>query len=243
VHLDAEDSLALATTRTAPAPRGAKMAVVKLPHLSNSTDFRLLSWADWIDAPVNDEYDLIVLPGTKNTLADLAWLHDTGLVTWILDRHRRGARVVGICGGYQMLGRVIRDPDGMESSRGAIRGLGLLPAETVLATQKVTRAVRATTMAGCEFSAYEIHLGETRLDVDGSWRPFARLTDGTVDGAVSDGVLGTYLHGALEDPGVCAEVFGVSIGPTVSKSVYYDQLADWFDEHARHVDGLLPKTS
>jgi len=233
VYLDAEDSLALRTTPTAVTPSGARMAIVRLPHLSNSTDFRLLTWADWISEPPLAEYDVIVLPGTKNTLADLSWLHATGLSAWIVDRHQKGTKIIGICGGYQMLGRVVRDPEGIESSQGEARGLGLLPADTTLAATKITRNVRATTMAGHTFEAYEIHVGMTRLDIDGSWRPFARLSDGTTDGAVADGVAGTYLHGALEDPGVCAELVGVTVESAVPRAVGYQRLADWFEEHSR----------
>ena len=233
VYLDPEDSLALKTTRTGATPSGARTAIVRLPHLSNSTDFRLLTWADWLIEPSLAEYDVIVLPGTKNTLADLAWLHSSGLASWIVDCHRQGAKVIGICGGYQMLGRIVRDPHAVESPRGEGRGLGLLPAETTLATSKVTRTVSGTTMAGHAFDGYEIHLGTTRLDMDGSWRPFARLSDGTADGAVANGVVGTYVHGALEDPAVCAELLGVNIGPGMSKTANYERLADWFGAHAK----------
>jgi cobyric acid synthase len=99
--------------------------------------------------------------------------------------------------------------------------------------------VSGTTATGHTFDGYEIHLGQTRLDIDGSWRPFARLSDGTMDGAVSSRVVGTYLHGVLEDPAMCAELLGVSIGPVTSKAGGYDRLASWFGEHVRGFESVL----
>ncbi len=159
VRLDAEDSLALRSDVHTPAPKGARIAVVRFPLISNATDFSLLSWAEWIAAPPAEAFDFIVLPGSKNTLSDLAWLRETGLADWIIERHRRGATVIGICGGYQMLGATITDPSGVESSAGQADGLGLIPATTELAGEKTTREVRATTTRGTAFAAYEIHLG------------------------------------------------------------------------------------
>jgi adenosylcobyric acid synthase len=238
VQLDAEDSLALQTRPTTAAPPGARIAIVHFPHLSNATDFRLLTWADWIASARAEPYDFIILPGSKNTMADLSWLRDTGLAAWILEQHRVGATVIGICGGYQMLGRTIGDPDGMESSAGEAAGLGLLPAVTHLAREKQTRAVIATTPGGTRFGGYEIHLGHTTLDPNSQAVPFARLDDGGVDGARGAGVLGTYLHGALEHPEVCAELFGIAAPSVRSKSDQYQRLADWFEQHGRHLDQL-----
>jgi adenosylcobyric acid synthase len=240
IHLDAEDSLAApvrAAAGAASAP-ASRIAIVRLPHLSNSTDFRLLASADWLTAPATRSYDTVILPGTKNTLADLAWLRTSGLAAWILRQHAGGARIIGICGGYQMLGRTVRDPDGVESSAVVSEGLGLLPAETILATRKVTRTVTATTAGGSRFSAYEIHLGRTALDSGGDWRPFARLDDGQDEGAVARGVVGTYLHGALEEPAVCAEVLGVDFSAVATRAEAYGRMADWFECHARGFDAL-----
>ena len=139
LHLDAEDSLALSTRPRGDAPPGGRIAIVRLPHLSNATDFRLLTWADWLTSSPVDQYDAIVLPGTKNTIADLLWLRSVGLDKWILSQHRAGATVVGICGGYQMLGKSVHDPEGVESDLSAAEGLGLLPVATTL-TQRETHA-------------------------------------------------------------------------------------------------------
>lgn len=238
VQLDAEDSLALQTRPTTPVPPGARLAIVRFPHLSNATDFRLLTWADWIESARVERYDFVVLPGSKNTIADLLWLRATGLASWIVEQHRSGARVIGICGGYQMLGQVIRDPHGMESAAEEAEGLGLLPTVTTLSREKQTRAVQATTPGGVRFGGYEIHLGVTALDRTNSVVPFATLSDGAPEGVREAGVIGTYLHGAFEHSDVCGEVFGINAPSALSKVDQYQRLAAWFAEHVRHPDQL-----
>jgi adenosylcobyric acid synthase len=213
------------------------LAIVQLPHLSNATDFRLLTWADWVAAPPSRRYDFVVLPGSKNTMADLLWLKSSGLAGWIGAEHRRGATIVGICGGYQMLGRSVCDPHGIESTCDRIDGLGLIPSTTEMAANKCTRVVIATTPGGVQFGAYEIHHGVTILDSPRP-APFARLDTGVDDGVWADRVVGTYLHGALEHPRVCPELFGVAAAGAVSKTESYSRLAAWFDRHARHLDVL-----
>ena len=206
--------------------------------LSNATDFSLLTWAEWITAPSPTRFDFIVLPGSKNTLSDLAWLRQAGLADWLLDQHRRGTTIVGICGGYQMLGRTVTDPAGVESTSGAADGLGLIPAVTELTRDKQTRAVAATTAGGVRFGAYEIHLGVTTLDATAAMAPFASLSDGEREGVRGLGVIGTYLHGALENADVCAEIFGVDPPERASKTIEYQRMAAWFAEHARQLGEL-----
>jgi adenosylcobyric acid synthase len=237
LHLDAEDSLAVPTRPRNSAPAGASIAIVQLPHLSNATDFRLLTWADWVVTPPARHYDFVVLPGSKNTMADLEWLRNTGLARWIASEHRGGTTIVGICGGYQMMGRDVSDPDRVESTLGRIDGLGLVKSTTELASDKCTRAVTATTRGGVQFGGYEIHHGVTILDSPRP-APFARLSNGADEGVWADRVVGTYLHGALEHPAVCAELFGVAVAEAVSKTESYRRLAAWFDCHARHLDAL-----
>jgi adenosylcobyric acid synthase len=147
---------------------------------------------------------------------------------WILEQHSRGAEVWGICGGYQMLGRSIADPLGVESAERHAEGLGLLPVDTVLEGDKTTRVVEAESAAtGRRFRAYEIHMGRTT--VDGA-APFA-LVDGRPEGARAAGVLGTYLHGALEDAGLVQELLGTPVSRAPKEEVY-DKLACWFERHA-----------
>jgi adenosylcobyric acid synthase len=233
--IDAEDTLVLPTMPRTAAPPGARTAIVRLPSISNFTDFRHLSWAEWMTAPDGD-YDFVILPGSKNTLHDLAWLRAQQLDEWILAQHARGATIVGVCGGFQMLGRSISDPMHVESAREHADGLGLLPVDTILAPGKTTIVRQATTRGGVAFTGYEIHVGETI--VTGEAAPFATLEDGRREGACADRVVGTYLHGALEHPGVCAEIFGVPIAAPASKQASYDRLADWFAQHVRHVETL-----
>ena len=104
--------------------------------------------------------------------------------------------------------------------------------------EKRTRAVRATTTGGVTFGGYEIHLGVTMMDAGRPGPPFATLEDGTSEGVCRNGVIGTYLHGALENADVCAEVFGVDGAPTAYKAAQYQRLALWFEQHGRHLDRL-----
>lgn len=223
IPLDPED----AVTLDDPASRDSDIAIVALPHISNLSDFRLMPHASRISHPVDARFRFIILPGTKNTLGDLAWLRGTKLDAWILDQHRRGATILGICGGYQMMGESIEDPFAMESGAGRANGLGLLPVRTVLAAEKVTRAVRAATPSGIVFEAYEIHLGMTSRPPDAC--AFATLDNGASDGVRVDRCIGTYLHGALENCDVLGELLGTKINPLPSRHSCYEAMADWFD--------------
>ena len=236
ITIDPEDGLALQVAAARPAPPTARIAILRFPCLSNATDFRLLTWADWLTAPVDDDYDFVILPGSKHTRSDLHWLRAQGLDAWVLRQHQRGATIIGICGGYQMLGQAVHDPGGAESSPGSTNGLGLFQIETVLVRDKITRTVQGKTAGGTSFSAYEIHLGTT--SAHDSLEPFARLHDGSIDGARAERVVGTYLHGALEDAAVCSELFGVSVA-AAPKAEQYERLADWFDRYARHPEDWL----
>ena len=240
LRLDAEDSLAVDRRPRRPAPAGATMAIVQLPRTANATDFRRLDWAEWLTAPPADgrRFDYVILPGTKDTLGDLAWLERQGLAAWIREQHAEGATIVGVCGGFQMLGETVADPDAVESIGGTARGLGLLPIATELAAGKVTRVVRAKLPRGASCTAYEIHLGVTTMLAP--LPPFATLDAGAHDGARGNRVLGTYLHGAFEDASVCAEVFGVAVAPETSKADAYAAMGHWFASHAEHVDAWLP---
>ena len=225
IALDAEDGVSL---DDALQYADAGIAVVRLPHISNFTDFRLLP-CQWISRPLDKPLRWIILPGTKNTIGDLEWLRKQGLADWIHEQHRSGTKVLGICGGYQMLGESIDDLECVESTEPqSCAGLGLLPVQTVLAKTKVTRTVSARTPQGCEFGAYEIHMGRTDA---GSLPPFAHLDDEATDGARCDRVWGTYLHGALENHAVVRELFGIEVS-SLPSAVHYDRLAEWFRRSA-----------
>ena len=181
------------------------VAIVRLPKLSNFTDFipleqhpllgvRYVDSARTLGAP-----DCILLPGTKNTVDDLLWLRQCGLEAVLLKQAAAGTPVLGVCGGYQMLGRTLDDSAATESGRSqTLRGLGLLPTSTVFSAEKRRAQVSATAaagpFAGAALTGYEIHTGRTV--VEGA--PFARLADGTPEGCVCGNVFGTYLHGLFD---------------------------------------------
>lgn len=240
IHLDDEDAVSLDDCSHAqPADGELDVAIVRLPYISNFTDFRLLTTARYLVEPSGDAPDIIILPGSKNTVADLRWLHDRGLAQWVLDCHAAGSAVWGVCGGYQMLGREVRDPHGVESRLGAARGLGLIDSETTLLVNKTTKAVTArSAMGDVAFAAYEIHMGETRQSSESP--PFAFVGD-KPEGVYVNGVLGTYLHGALESQELLSRLVGDVAKrrgkhpPAVQalpKAEHYDRLADWFEESA-----------
>ncbi len=203
VDIDDEDSLAPRLAEARPH-RPVDVAVIRLPRIANFTDFspleahpalgvRYVSRVGELGAP-----DLIVLPGTKNTMGDLLWLRQNGLEAAILKHAASGAPVLGVCGGYQMLGRTLSDPDRVEHG-GSLRGLGLLPADTVFGPEKARTRRRATVTAapfsGARVDGYEIHMGRTVRD---GGEPFCRFEDGGADGAVCGSVYGTYLHGLFD---------------------------------------------
>ena len=194
--------------------RGARakvdIAVVRLPKVSNFTDFIALDAIEGVGvryvqrAADLGEPDLIVLPGTKNTLADLKWLRESGIETVLLKRAAAGTPVFGICGGFQMLGMQVSDPQGMEGG-GTLRGLGLLPLSTVFAPEKhQVRVVRTLdevggklgALSGVEVEGYEIHMGET-APVAGTGLDAAQCADAqTLFNAGN--VYGTYVHGVFD---------------------------------------------
>lgn len=226
IHLAAEDSLA----ERHDAHGGENVAIVRFPRISNTTDFRLLGGAVWVERPQSRRFDFVILPGTKSTLADLAWLRETGLDQWILGQHADGARVIGICGGYQMLGESITDADGVDGAAGQRSGLGLIPAHTTMQAGKTTRIRSARTPSGAAFSAYEIHMGVTQFDEP--LRPFAILDDGSHEGVQHHRIVGTYLHGALESAGVFQEIFGVPPPVHAAEADSFDSLAAWLERNA-----------
>ena len=210
VDIEDEDSLSQRLEmRDGKKPLDA--AIIRLPHLSNFTDFmpleqhpllgvRYVSNAHELGAP-----DLILLPGTKNTVDDLLWLRQCGLETALLKLAAKGTPVLGVCGGYQMLGQTLDDPTGSESGRPqTLRGLGLLPTRTMFSEQKRRAQVKATVaaapFAGAELEGYEIHTGVTEAEGE----PFAHYPDGGREGCVQGNVFGTYLHG-LFDTGTLTE--------------------------------------
>jgi adenosylcobyric acid synthase len=236
IDLDPEDGASLDEAER-PVEAGFRVAIVRLPHISNFTDFRLLlPFAQWVTRPMGGHFDCVILPGTKNTLGDLAWLRDTRLAEWIVKQSEAGTRVIGVCGGYQMMGESIADPLGVESDRGEATGLGLLPVRTTLRGEKTVRPVEAVSPPGTWFQAYEIHMGETSRP--SGVAPFATLSTGEEEGVRMDRLAGTYLHGALENAEVLSQLMGHAIPDARPKQRNYDLLAEWFDRHQRGFEEL-----
>jgi adenosylcobyric acid synthase len=208
LNLDAED--AVNRERGAADAGALKVIVPVLPRISNHTDFDPLRHHPQVDlryvgpGELPPPADLVILPGSKSVRSDLDWLRRHGWPDY-LERHLRyGGKVLGICGGLQMLGRVIADPLGLEGPRGESPGLRWLDLETTLEAEKQLRnTVGVLTFEDVAVRGYEIHAGVTRgraLE-----RPSAVLENGRPDGAISDdgSILGTYLHGIFESPGAC----------------------------------------
>ena len=201
VWLDAEDSLAYGRVLGRPGPphgtQWLRVAVVRLPRISNATDAEALATEPGVRVRLTAEpaeiadADLVVLPGTKATVSDLAWLRETGLADAVTRHAAAGKPLLGICGGFQMLARRIHDD--VESRRGTVPGLGLLPVEITFGTGKTLR--RAD---GPQASGYEIHHGYVSA---GEPEPLLHYADGTPEGAVAGNVAGTHWHGTFESDG------------------------------------------
>jgi adenosylcobyric acid synthase len=206
-RLPAEDAFGLAERCSGRAPEAAvRIAVPVLPRIANFDDLDPLGAEPDVDLVMVEPgaplpvCDLIVLPGSKATIADLAYLRGNGWDIDIAAHVRRGGRVLGLCGGYQMLGSSLADPDAIEGPATTVPGLGLLDVETLIAGDKSLAEVSGVTVEdGLPFRGYEMHMGRTSGPA--TRRPLVRLDDGRTDGAVSaDGqVAGTYAHGFFAD--------------------------------------------
>ena len=201
IHIEEEDSVAL-VQKSMQAERGkVNVAVVMLRHLSNYTDFDALERDPRVHLFYTNntedlkKADIIILPGTKSTLHDLYELRRNGCAQAIVRAHREGATVLGICGGYQMMGVEVLDPDHVEGDIERLPGLGLLPTTTTMNGDKQTRQVT------CQYGqGYEIHQGETHPAGNAKPSPLLHLDDGRDDGYIVDGkCMGTYVHGILDN--------------------------------------------
>jgi adenosylcobyric acid synthase len=203
--LDAEDSLAYGRVLGRPAPpRGSRwldVAVVRLPRVSNATDVEALAAEPGVRVRMTVEpseiagADLVVLPGTKSTVDDLAWLRRTGLADAVLAHAAAGRPLLGICGGFQMLGRALHDQ--VESRRGTVAGLGLLPIEVSFHTRKTVTRSAGTAFGAVPVRGYEIHHGYVST-ADPGLEPLLRYDDGRTEGVASGNLFGTHWHGAFE---------------------------------------------
>ena len=228
IHIPEEDSLGLESRRKDGGTASLDVAVTRLPHIANFDDFdplvrepdvqlRYVSSAGEFGHP-----DLVIIPGSKTTAADLDWLRTQGLAECIVAARRGGTPVVGICAGYQMLGEHLLDPGGVESTRAETCGLGLLPLSTTFSGDKATHQVKARVIEGrgllsacqgADLSAYEIHMGVT--SPTGLASPFlvnlrSGLSVEMPEGAADDEglTMGTYLHGLFHNAAVRGSILG-----------------------------------
>jgi adenosylcobyric acid synthase len=241
-RLPAEDAFSLGDKRSR-ADGAVTIAVPMLARIANFDDFdpigmepdvRLVFVRPGEPLPLAD---LIILPGSKATIADLKFFRGQGWDIDLLAHARRGGRVLGICGGYQMLGKNVSDPRGMEGPPGEVEGLGLLDVATQLTGEKALRQVEGACLAnGAPFKGYEMHVGET--NGPGCGPPLLRFVDGRVDGAISaDGrVAGAYVHGLFADDRQRAawlaslgSTTGINYEAVIERTL--DQLADHCEAH------------
>ena len=239
-RLPAEDALALVEPRPVKPDARIRIAVPILPHIANFDDLDPLEAEPGVeivrlhlDAVLPAGVDLVLLPGSKATLADLAALRRSGLDIDILAHARRGGRVLGLCGGYQMLGRTLADPQGIEGPPGTAPGLGLLAVDTELGGDKTLVEVQGLTADGVPVQGYEMHVGVTTGP--DRVRPFARL-GGSDEGARSvDGrIAGTYLHGLFADDAQ-RSAWLVRLGGEPAAVAYEAQVEETLDALADHL--------
>jgi len=242
LHLEAEDALPQAA---APARKGALRVIAPVfPRISNHTDFDALRLHPQVDfrfipfaTPIPPS-DVIILPGSKSVRADLQWLREQGWDAAISRHLRYGGKVLGICGGFQMLGRAVHDPHGLEGAAGSSAGLGWLDMETTLQSEKQLRRVRGRLLPeSADVEGYEIHQGISSGAALA--HPLVQL-ENAVDGAISgDGhIIGTYLHGLFDHPAACAALLrwaGLAEAETNDyrqhREDQLDRLAQAIEEH------------
>lgn len=214
VDIEDEDSLASVLTETH-IQAEIDVAVIRFPRISNFTDMQALGMEQdvsvrYVTKPSDlGEPDVILLPGTKNTIQDLLWLRENGLEAKITRLAKKGTIVFGICGGYQMLGGALKDPMQTESALGSVRGMGLLPVTTVFEEEKQleNRTYHIgmpegtfASLSGKKVAGYEIHMGHTEAaDNDGALQPFVIGPDGEVLGYTAGTVAGSYIHGIFDE--------------------------------------------
>ena len=251
IDLDDEDSLSERLSHTRKGS-GIDVAVIHLPHISNFTDFSVFERMDgvslrYVQRPgMLGEPDLILLPGTKNTMDDLQWMRESGLEALILRQTEKKTPVIGICGGFQMLGKVMEDPHGVEHG-GAMRGMGLLDVKTIFSETKTRTQIRGRMAQGAGLwkswegrgvTGYEIHMGMS--ENLGGCKELVLLEDGRTDALSSEdgSVLGSYLHGLFDTAGFAEAMIrtlmeekGLEYGSwsfdlEAHKRQEYDRLAD-----------------
>lgn len=257
LHIDPEDSVVIErhkVIRTDPGPDTVNIGVIRLPAISNFTDLQILFQEkdvilNYLFKPgdLTDVYDCLIIPGTKNVVEDSLWMKRTKWNLRIKEYVQNGGMVFGICGGYQLLGVKIKDPEGIESNKKEVKGLGLLPVESTIFSDKIVRKVKGRCLLnGKRIEGYEIHMGRTSPIKD-EGMPYARLVFNNYaweDGWVSkDGkIIGTYVHGIMDSPGFREDFLnkirlkkGLKLKRARRTKSYrfreYDKLASYFERY------------
>lgn len=242
IHIDEEDSVALGKKEYHALTDKINVAVVLLKHISNFTDFNVLERHPQVNLFYTNtpqdlaSADIVILPGSKNTLDDLLEMRKSGMTKAIITARQNGKTIIGICGGYQMMGELVRDPYGIEGSIETLPGLGLLPTKTEMYSEKTTRQVEFRFMDdNRKCVGYEIHMGRTSSD-----KPFLTFADGTYEGCMVDAkCFGSYVHGILDNQAVIdfilkpyvKDAAQTTFDADTFKNRQYDLLAEWLCEH------------
>ncbi len=252
INIEPEDSVVIEQPKRVFSAdrREPSIAVIRLPHISNFNDFDPLSVLKGLEVhfleKVQDlsDFRAVILPGSKNTRFDLNWLHSTGWAEKISAYSLQGGHVLGICGGYQMMGDCVDDPDGLEGRPGSTEGLRLLPVETELKAPKITTLTRFTWQKA-PGSGYEIHMGQSRIK---GGTPLFQVVErnstpaNDADGCVSTDSksMGTYIHGLFENPDIARfwlQHIGLGdleisdLGGLEARNREYDRLAEYFENY------------
>lgn len=242
IYIDDEDSVVVDKKQFKSIKGKTNIAVVLLPHMSNFTDFNLMEQIPEINlfyaaTPEDlDQSDIVILPGSKNTISDMLFLQKQGMATALKKAHKQGKAVYGICAGFQMMGKWIKDPEHVEGNIDLVPGLGILPVETTITEEKVTEQCTFTFQNKLTGKGYEIHMGET---VSEKSSPLC-----LIDGTKEDGYLlnpktwGTYVHGIFDNTNIVNAVlnesgqnFATEINFRQFKEEQYDKLAELIREN------------
>lgn len=252
IQIDSEDSVVIENPQKVFIKNTGNpaVAVIRIPHISNFTDFDPLIALDGLDLFFIEKvqaltpFKAVILPGSKNTCFDLQWIKSCGWLEKLTSYVASGGHVLGICGGYQMMGKSVHDPDGLEGKPGTTRGLDLLPVETVLKAPKTT-TLTCFSREGARGIGYEIHMGQT---IRHNGEPFFKvrernnITCEDADGCVTPDrrIVGTYIHGLFENPTITrlwlntiglADVETSELEGLEAKDKEYDLLAEYFESH------------
>ena len=247
IHIEEEDSVMLQTKNLQASHSKVNIAVVLLHHMSNFTDFNVLERDPRVhlyytnNTEEIEKADIVLIPGSKSTIADLYELRRNGAAQSIVKAHKVGATVVGICGGYQIMGQEVCDPNHIESNIERLPGLGLLPVSTTIGGEKLTRQIKFSFLnTGQECEGYEIHMGETVPVDNARVSPLNHLQDNSEDGYfLNPKCFGSYIHGILDN----RDVVDYILAPYASKlsdkpfdykafkEEQYDKLADHVRSH------------